>query len=84
MKSSLHKMNIEKLYQVIREGFSLDEQFILRETTCLREIPRWDSMNAVNLEMALETAYGVDARSLNLTEQTSLLDLARQIENGSK
>jgi acyl carrier protein len=71
---------MEKLCQLIRETFSLNEKIILSEKTYLREIPGWDSMNAVNLEIAIETAYGVEPSQLELTDDTSLTELAAQLE----
>jgi acyl carrier protein len=67
---------MEKLYSVVREALSLDQSVVLAPQTRLKELPGWDSMNSVNLEMAIETAYNVDRSAFDLNDDTTLDALA--------
>jgi acyl carrier protein len=70
---------MEKLGQVIRSTFGLDERFLLTAQTRLKEIPGWDSMNSVNLELSIKAEYGLDPGKFTLTDETTLKELAAQL-----
>ncbi len=44
----------------------------IRPNQPLREVPGWDSMRAVNFQMELESAYGVDLSDALITGSSSL------------
>lgn len=71
---------MEKLQRITREAFNLDPAFELRPTTRLSELPGWDSMSSVNLEIAIETAYGVDRSQFDLGDEVTLAELSAQLE----
>jgi hypothetical protein len=68
-----------KLGQVIRSTFGLDASFLLTAQTQLKEIPGWDSMNSVNLELSINAEYGLDSSNFTLTDETTLKELATQL-----
>ena len=48
------------------------EKIKLSENTLLEEIPDWDSMAAVTLQMSLQNVFGVEIPEDLLTGETSL------------
>ena len=70
---------MEKLQKVTREAFGLNASFPLDPTTRLKELPGWDSMNSVNLEIAIETAFHIDRSKFTLGDEVTLAELHAQL-----
>lgn len=70
---------MERLCQVICSTFELDERFLLTAQMQLKDIPGWDSMSSVNLELSINAEYGLDPGNFTLTDETTLKELAAQL-----
>ena len=64
----------EKLAGALSEVFEFDASD-LRVELVLGEIEGWDSMNAVNLTLELETAFGVELAGVILTAEQTIADV---------
>jgi acyl carrier protein len=64
------------LQNALPEAGSID----LSENTLLEEIPEWDSMAAVTLQMSLQDAFGMEIPEDLLTGETSLKELIDFLE----
>jgi acyl carrier protein len=67
---------MEQLAKIIKTVFADFDEKRLREAMTLAEIPDWDSMNAVNLLIALESAYQVELTGTLLAGSTTIAELA--------
>jgi acyl carrier protein len=70
---------MEKLQKITREAFNLNPAFPLQPTTRLKELPGWDSLSSVNLEIAIEMAYNVDCARFTLGDEVTLAKLLAQL-----
>ena len=75
------KATLKKIQEILLEYFPEIGEVELRAETRLGEIPGWDSMVAVNLQMFLDEFFHVVVILDLLNEETTLADLAGYIEN---
>ena len=68
-----------KLKNVILEVLHLDD-FDLRDTTAAPEVPGWDSLAHVAILTAVEQAYGVRFRSLEVLRLRTVGDLQALVD----
>lgn len=76
---------MKKLIEVIKSVFpdAVVEKCTL--ATLLEDIPDWDSMNSVNLQIELENAFGVSFLDDGLDGKTSIQTLMNLLkEKGAK
>jgi len=74
----------QKMKEVLADNlFEIDELLITRETR-LGEIPDWDSMAAVNLQILLHDAFHVDLPLDLLQEETTFSELITLMEHPDK
>ncbi len=71
---------MERLAKVIKSVFEDFDEGGLRKTMKLSEIPDWDSMNAVNLQLELESAYGIELAATAVRGDTTIGELAALLE----
>jgi acyl carrier protein len=64
-----------KLEGALNESFDLEPGSFPLDRA-LGEIEGWDSMNSVNLTLALESAFGVELDGVILTAEQTLADVA--------
>lgn len=76
------KSKESKLEEVLANVFTLAERKLPPLHTRLCELPGWDSMNSVNLEMAIETEYHLSPDYVGLNDQMTLGELLSIIEKG--
>jgi acyl carrier protein len=60
------------ILEALNDVFGFDEPPALTADSKLQDIPDWDSMNAVNLLMRLESRTGKSLKGLKLTGQMTL------------
>lgn len=75
------KATLKKIQEILLEYFPEIGEVELRAETRLGEIPGWDSMVAVNLQMFLDESFQVVVMLDLLNEETTLADLAVYIED---
>ena len=75
------KATLKKIQAILLENFPEIGELELRADTRLGEIPGWDSMVAVNLQMFLDETFHVVVILDLLNEETTLADLAAYIED---
>jgi acyl carrier protein len=66
---------MDKIIVVIKETFAEFDESVALPDMMLGEIPGWDSMNSVNLAIALESAFGVDLSEKYPRAEMTLIDL---------
>lgn len=70
---------VEVIVQSIREVFPDLEDLSITEDTRLEEIPGWDSMASVNLQMCLEEALRVSLPEELLAGGNTVAEIAGQL-----
>ena len=50
----------------------------------LGDIPNWDSMNSVNLQLALEERYGVQLGAMQLRPTDTVEDLEKRLDQTAR
>jgi acyl carrier protein len=68
-----------KLTEIFRDIFD-DDTIILSCETTAADIPKWDSVNHINLTVAAESAFGIEFRSAELEELRNVGDLVATIK----
>ncbi len=68
-----------KLQQIFRDLIAI-EDFSYPPETVLRDLPNWDSLNHINLILALEAAFQIHFTTAEMAEMASLGDLYRLLE----
>ncbi len=66
--------------QALRNVFPELAEAAIRDELKLEDIPGWDSMNAINLQLELESRCGVDLSSETLAGEMTLGQLAGRIK----
>jgi acyl carrier protein len=72
---------LKKIQGILLENFPEIGDLEISAETRLGEIPGWDSMVAVNLQMFLDESFHVVVILDLLNEETTLADLVAYIEN---
>jgi acyl carrier protein len=76
----MHEAEIyAKLTEIFRDIFD-DDSIILSANTTALDIPRWDSVNHINLTVAAENAFGIEFGSSDLEELRNVGDLVAAIK----
>jgi len=76
---------MKKLFEVVKSVFpdAVVEKYT--PATLLEDIPDWDSMNSVNLQIELENVFGVSLLDDGLDGKTSIQELMNLLkEKGAK
>jgi len=69
----------ESLHEVFPESLGLD----VNAETILDDIPGWDSMASVNLQMQLESAFACSVPAEFLSGETPIGDIVEHIESAT-
>jgi acyl carrier protein len=68
-----------KLTEIFRDIFD-DDTIVLSPETTAADIPKWDSVNHINLTVAAESAFGIEFGSAELEELRNVGDLVATIK----
>jgi acyl carrier protein len=68
------------LKRAILEALKLDD-WELREETTASEVPGWDSLNHVNVILAVEQTFGVHFKTLEVLKLANVGDLQRLLNS---
>ena len=68
-----------RLERVFRTVFN-DESLVLSDATTAADIPRWDSIEHINLMFAIEEAFGIEFTDNELAEFANIGELRRYLE----
>lgn len=68
----------EELKKVIMEALKLDN-FDLKDETTAPEVPGWDSLNHVNVILAVEKHYNIRFKNLEILRLKNVGDLQKLI-----
>ncbi|HEY8074879.1 MAG TPA: acyl carrier protein [Labilithrix sp.] len=68
-----------KLHAVFRDVFDDDALTVTAQTTA-RDVPGWDSLNHVNLIVAVEKAFGIKLTTREATTLANVGELATLVE----
>lgn len=71
---------MEKIIAAIKSVFEEFDETELRSDMLLDEVPDWDSMNSVNLQLELETTFEVDLSDIVLTGEYRISDVIKILE----
>ena len=74
------KMFSEKLQQVILKELELKE-FNLQDETIASQVPGWDSLNHINIILAIEKGFGIKFKGLEILKAKNIGDLQRLIDS---
>ena len=66
---------MDTIIETINDVFAFEVPPRLTPDTRLEEIPDWDSMNAVNLQMRLEARLGISLKGLPINGRMTLGEL---------
>ncbi len=72
---------VAKITEGLNEVFPESEGMKVNGETLLDEIPYWDSMASVNLQIFLETAFGCPVPAQLLSGETSTGDIVEHIQD---
>jgi acyl carrier protein len=70
----------DKLKKVILTELSLDE-FTIEDETRADEIPGWDSLNHINVILAIEKSYDVRFKSVEVLRCKNIGDLQKLVDS---
>jgi len=70
----------EKLKQVILGELGLKE-FNLKDETIASEVPGWDSLNHINIILAIENNMGIKFKGLEILKAKNIGDLQKLIDS---
>lgn len=73
------KMVSDELKKVILDALNLDD-FELNEETTAPEVPGWDSLNHINVIMAVEKHYSIRFKNLEILRLKNVGDLQRLVD----
>ena len=71
---------VAKITEGLNEVFPESEGMEVNGETLLDEIPYWDSMASVNLQIFLETAFGCSVPAELLSAETPIGDIVEHIQ----
>jgi acyl carrier protein len=69
----------EKLKQVILKELELKE-FELKDETIASQVPGWDSLNHINIILAIEKGFNVKFKGLEILKAKNIGDLQKLID----
>jgi acyl carrier protein len=72
---------VAKITEGLNEVFPESEGMEVNGETLLDEIPYWDSMASVNLQIFLETAFGCSVPAQLLSGETPIGDIVEHIQD---
>jgi acyl carrier protein len=72
---------ISKIKSGIQEVFPEVGDMVIDAETMLGQIPDWDSMAAINLQVHLEQQHNISVQADMLSDETSLADLVALIQS---
>jgi acyl carrier protein len=73
------KMVSDELKKVILNALKLDD-FELNEETTAPDVPGWDSLNHINVILAVEKHYGIRFKNLEILRLKNVGDLQRLVD----
>jgi len=73
------QMTQARLERVFRSVFN-DESLVISDATTAAEIPKWDSIEHINLMFALESEFGIQFAGNELAEFANVGELRRYLE----
>lgn len=71
---------MDTVIQALRNGLSLPPDAVLSGDTVLGTLPGWDSMNAINVQMEIETLVNRTELPLDLSGNVKIRDVVEQLE----
>ena len=69
----------DELKKVILNALKLDD-FELNEETTAPDVPGWDSLNHINVILAVEKHYGIRFKNLEILRLKNVGDLQRLVD----
>lgn len=66
----------EKLNEIFRDNFD-DDSIILREDTSSKDIDDWDSLEQINLIVAIQSAFGI---KFNIDEVSTMKNVGEMVD----
>ena len=69
-----------ELKKVILEQLDLDD-FDIQEETIAPQVPGWDSLNHINIILAVEKHFGIKFKSIELLRLKSVGDLQKLVDS---
>ncbi len=70
----------EKLKEVITKELELKE-FDFKEETTAAEVPGWDSLNHINIVLAIEKEYNIRFKGMEILKVANLGELQKLIDS---
>lgn len=70
----------EKLKQVILTELGLKD-FDLKDETIASQVPGWDSLNHINIILAIEKSLGIKFKGLEILKAKNIGDLQKLIDS---
>lgn len=70
----------DRLKQVILKELELKE-FELKAETIASQVPGWDSLNHINIILAIEKEYGIKFKGLEILKAKNIGDLQKLIDS---
>jgi len=79
-------MTRQEILRLLTEVFSdvLDVNVVLKESATTRDIPMWDSLNHVQLMIAVERKFGISFTARDIEFLKSISDLISLIQKKQK
>lgn len=73
-------MITDKLKQVILKELELKE-FNIQDETIASQVPGWDSLNHINIILAIEKEYGIKFKGLEILKAKNIGDLQKLVDS---
>lgn len=71
----------EKLINVIKKELKLNDGFELKPEMTANQVPGWDSLNHINIIVAIEKEFAVRFKGLEILKAKNIGDLQRLINS---
>lgn len=73
-------MITQKLQDVIRKELELSE-FDFKDETTAAEVPGWDSLNHINIVLAIEKEYNIRFKGMEILKVANLGELQKLVDS---